>query len=118
MNPCNFANINPEPMKKLFTLSALLVVTFLIFSVACTKEKTVEPCNGKGTLNVENKLDSLITVKIVQTLLTESIPKDYTLPFILAGDQPYTLNIDGPQYHKDTTIMLLSCDNKLLIVIK
>ncbi|MCX6280140.1 MAG: hypothetical protein NT004_18920 [Bacteroidetes bacterium] len=105
-------------MKKFFTLSALCIVTLFIFAVACTKEKTIEPCNGKGTLNVENKLDSLITVKIVQTLLTKSIPKDYTLAFELTGNQPYTLNIDGPQYHKDTTIMILSCDNKLLIVIK
>jgi hypothetical protein len=105
-------------MKKFFALSALLIVTFLVIMVSCTKEETVEPCNGKGTINIENKLNSLITVKIVQTHTTMSIEKDYTLPFTLAGNQPYTINIDGPQYHKDTTIMVLSCDNKLLIVIK
>jgi hypothetical protein len=105
-------------MKKILELSVLLMALFFVLIISCTKEKTVEPCNGKGTLNVENKLDSLITVKIVETHTTMSIPKDYTLPFILTGNQPYTINIDGPQYHKDTTMMLLSCDNKLLIVIK
>jgi hypothetical protein len=86
--------------------------------ISCSKETTQEPCDGKGTINIENKLDSTITVKIVQTHTTKSIPKDYTLPFTLVGNQPYTINIDGPQYNRDTTLMLLSCDNKLLIVIK
>jgi invasion protein IalB len=105
-------------MKNILALSVFLLSTFLFLFISCTKEQTVEPCNGKGTLNVENKLDSTITVKIVETHTTMDIAKDYTLPFNLVGNQPYTLNIDGPQYHKDTTIMLLSCDNKLLIIIK
>jgi hypothetical protein len=69
-----------------------------------------------GVLNIENKLDSAISVKIMETHDTKTISKDYTLPFSLAGDQPYTLTIDGPNYHIDTTMMILVCDNKLFIV--
>lgn len=105
-------------MKRFPFITVAVILLLTVIAISCTKEKAVEPCDGKGTINIENKLDSTITVKIVQTHTTKSIPKDYTLPFTLAGNQPYTINIDGPQYNRDTTIMLLSCDNKLLIVIK
>lgn len=103
--------------KTAFAISIIFFSTFLVFS-ACTKKKTADPCDGIGILNVENKLDSTISVKIVQTHNTKSIEKDFTLPFSLAGNQPYTLTIDGPQYHKDTTLMVLFCDNKLFLVTK
>lgn len=118
VKPRNFAIINLHAMKKLSGFSVLLVIFSLFLLASCGKEDPVIPCDGKGTLNISNKLDSLVTITVVESRLTKEIPKDYTLPLYLAGDQPYTINIDGPQYHKDTTIMLLSCDNKLLIVIK
>ena len=118
MKPCIFAINNLNPMKKsAFAISILFFVTFLIIS-ACSTKNADDPCSGTGVLNVENKLDSAITVKVVQTHTTMTIKKDYTLPFSLAGNQPYTLTIDGPQYHKDTTFMLLFCDNLLFIVKK
>jgi hypothetical protein len=103
--------------KSALVILLLFFATFLIIS-ACTKEAAVDPCDGMGILNVENKLDSAITVKVTQTHTTMTIDKDFTLPFPLAGNQPYTLTIDGPQYHKDTTMMVLFCDNKLFIVTK
>lgn len=105
-------------MKKVTGISALLLLISLALLTACGKDDPVVPCDGKATLNIANKLDSLVTVTVVQTKVTKDIPKDYTIPFSLAGDQPYTITIDGPQYHIDTTIMLLSCDNKLVIVSK
>jgi hypothetical protein len=105
-------------MKKSAIAFSILFLAIFLFSSGCTKEKAADPCDGLGILNVENKLDSTITVKVTQTHTTMSIKKDYTLPFSLAGNQPYTLTIDGPQYHKDTTFMLLFCDNKLFIVTK
>ena len=118
MKPCTFAINNLNPMKKsAFAISFILVAVFFAMT-ACTTKTTSDPCDGKGILNVENKLDSTISVKVMQTHNTMSIGKDYTLPFSLVGNQPYTLTIDGPQYHKDTTIMVLFCDNKLLIVTK
>ena len=105
-------------MKKLvIALSILLVASFSILS-GCVKKTSEDPCGGKGIINVENKLDSAISVKVVQTHNTMSVEKDYTLPFTLVGNQPYTLTIDGPQYHKDTTMMVLFCDNKLFVVKK
>ena len=103
-------------MKKSALAISILILTTVIILSSCAKKKVVDPCNGTGILNVENKLDSTISVKVTETHNTMSIKKDYTLPFSLAGNQPYTFTIDGPQYHKDTTIMVLFCDNKLLIV--
>jgi hypothetical protein len=100
-----------------FTLATLLLLT-VSFLTGCTKSTPEEPCEGKGTLNIENKLDSAISVKIVQTNKTLSVEKDYTLPFSLTGDQPYTFQIEGPQYYKDTTMMILTCDNKILVIAK
>ena len=118
LKPCIFAFTNPKSMKKLaIVLSLLLVASFSILS-GCVKKTTEDPCSGKGILNVENKLDSAISVKIVQTHNTMTVDKDFTLPFSLAGNQPYTLTVDGPNYHKDTTFMVLFCDNKLFIVTK
>ena len=105
-------------MKKVLIFPIALIALFTAFTFSCKEGDPQEPCNGKGTINVENKLDSTISVKIVQTRTTKEILKDYTVPFELTGNQPYTLSISGPQYSRDTTIMLLSCDNKLLIVVK
>ena len=105
-------------MKKLaIALFILSVASFSIIS-GCAKKATENPCSGNGIINVENKLDSAISVRIVQTHNTLTIGKDYTLPFTLPGDQPYTFTIDGPNYHKDTVIMVLYCDNKLFIIQK
>ena len=113
-----FCTYNPIPMKKLvIALSILFAASVLILS-GCSKKTTDEPCSGQGAISVENKLDSAISVKVVQTHNTMTVEKDYTLRFTLAGNQPYTLTIDGPQYHKDTTMMVLFCDNKLFLVIK
>ena len=105
-------------MRKSFLTLALLSILLIVFGQSCKDQEPADPCDGNGVLNVENKLDSAISVKIMETHNTVTIQKDFTLPFTLAGNQPYTLTIDGPQYHKDTTIMILFCDNNLLIVQK
>ena len=113
-----FCKYNPVIMKKyVLILAILLSASFIIFS-GCAKKNTEQPCNGIGTLSIVNKLDSTISVEIQQTHSTKSIEKDYTLPFYVTGDQPYALKIYGPQYQKDTTFMILSCDNKVFIVTK
>ena len=105
-------------MKKyIIAFTCLLGASIFIIS-SCAKQTPAEPCNGKGIINVENKLDSVISVKVVQTHNTIAIEKDYTRPFSLTGNQPYTLTIDGPNYHVDTTMYIASCDNKLFIVTK
>jgi len=100
-------------MKKIQILSILL--TFLIIFTACSSKKTEEPCNGKGTLYLENKLDSSVSILIVQTHNSFSLDKDYMQIFNLTGNQPYELKVTGPQYYLDTTLMILPCDNNLLI---
>jgi hypothetical protein len=99
-------------------LPIILFLPFLLVMISCSQEDPAPPCDGTGTLNIQNKLDSVITVKVTETHDQQSILKDYTVPFVLTGNNPYTLTIDGPQYHKDTTMMILNCDNKLLIVEK
>ncbi len=105
-------------MKTSASTLALLLCSLMLAFTACKEKTAPDPCEGQGVLNVENKLDSTISVKVVETHTTLSVKKDFTQPFILEGNQAYTLTIDGPQYHKDTTFMILDCDNKLFIVDK
>lgn len=100
-------------MKKIHLLLLIFAATLVVFT-ACTK-KTEEPCNGKGTLYLENKLDSAATIMIVQTHHTFTLEKDYMQIFDLTGNQPYEIKVTGPKYYLDTTLMILPCDNKLLI---
>ena len=111
-----FCIYQSDLMKNSIIILISLLATILISG--CSKNTTEDPCDGKGTINVENKLDSAISVKIVQTHSTVTLEKDYTRPFSLTGNQPYTLTIDGPNYHMDCTLMVLPCDNKLMVIIK
>ena len=118
MKPCIFAFTNPNLMKNSAISISIILFAAMLTIAACTKEKVADPCNGNGVLNIENKLDSTLSIKILETNNITSIDKDFTFPFTLPGNQPYTLSIDGPQYHKDTTVMILFCDNLLFIVKK
>lgn len=97
-----------------FSLSFLIVFVFL----GCAKKTEELPCDGKGTISIENKLDSTITINIVTTHNTIYLQKDYIHPFTLTGNVPYTIIVDGPGYHLDTAMMILSCDNKFLVIEK
>lgn len=100
-------------MQKIPILYILLAI--LIGFAACNKKKTEEPCNGKGTLYLENKLDSTVSIIIIQTHNTFPLEKDYMQIFDLPGNQPYEIKVTGKDYYLDTTMMILPCDNKLLI---
>jgi len=100
-------------MKKIHFLLLIFAASFVFFA-ACSK-KTAEPCNGKGTLYLENKLDSACNIIIVQTHNSFTLEKDYMQIFDLPGNQPYEIKVTGPRYYLDTTLMLLPCDNKLII---
>jgi hypothetical protein len=100
-------------MQKIHILFILMAILFAF--AACNNKKTEEPCNGNGTLYLENKLDSAISIIIVQTHNTFVLERDYMQIFDLKGNQPYQIKVTGPQYYLDTTFMILPCDNKLLI---
>jgi hypothetical protein len=100
-------------MQKIPILYILMAI--LIGFAACNKKKTEEPCNGLGTLYLENKLDSAVSVMIIQTHRTIPLEKDYMQIFDLTGNQPYEIKVTGKDYYLDTTVMILPCDNKLLI---
>lgn len=107
---------NRIPMKKYLPLLFLLTLGIFIFSSGCKKKKDALPCDGKGKLCIENKLDSTITVSIKTTHDQFTIAKDYVHCSELTGDQTYAINISSTGIDKDTSIIILSCDNKLLIV--
>ena len=106
------------PMKKNVLLFTFVLLSAFTVILSCSKTTTSTPCDGKGVLNIENKLDSAMTVNIVEAKLTVTLAKDYTRPFTLTGNNPYTVKIIGSNYQKDTTFMILPCDNKLYIVSK
>ena len=103
-------------MKKYLPLLFLLILGTFILTSGCKKKKETLPCDSKGTLCIENKLDSTIVVSIKTTHDQFTILKDYMHCSELTGDQNYAINISATGFDRDTTITILSCDKKLLIV--
>lgn len=105
-------------MKKYTLILSLIFLGALLATLSCSKNTEQTPCDGKGTLNIENKLDSAVTINIVEAKTTVTLPKDYTMPFSLTGNNPYTVKVFGSTPIPDTTFMILPCDNKLYIIKK
>ncbi|TRZ71049.1 MAG: hypothetical protein D4R97_07410 [Bacteroidetes bacterium] len=103
-------------MKKYLPLLFLLILGTFILSSGCKKKKEATPCNSKGTLCIENKLDSTIVVSIKATHEQFEILKDYMHCTELAGEHSYSINISATGINRDTTLTILSCDKKLLII--
>jgi putative heme iron utilization protein len=93
-----------------------LILGTFILSSGCKKKTESTPCDSKGTLCIENKLDSTITVSIKSTHDQFTIDKDYMHCSILTGEQSYSINVSATGIFKDTSITILSCDKKLLII--
>ena len=103
-------------MKKYLPLLILLILGTFILSSGCKKKKDAMPCDSKGTLCIENKLDSTIVVTLKSTHDQFTILKDYMHCSELTGEQTYAINISATGIDRDTTLTILSCDKKLLIV--
>jgi len=103
-------------MKKYLPFLMLLILGTSIVISGCKKKKEVLPCDSKGILCIENKLDSSIIVSIKNTHDQFTILKDYMHCSTLTGDQNYSINISSTGIERDTTLIILSCDKKLLIV--
>jgi hypothetical protein len=101
--------------KNTFFLALFLLGTFSLI-LSCAKKTEQVPCDGYGILNIENKLDSAVTINIVEARTTVTLLKDYTMPFSLTGNNPYTVKVYGSTPIDDTTFMILPCDNKLYII--
>ena len=103
-------------MKKiLIILPFFLISAFFIF-LGCKTKSSVQPCDNKGNICIENKLDTVLTVFIAQLHQTLTIQKDYMQCVDLNGDNAYTITISSLNYHLDTTLFISICDRKLLIV--
>jgi len=104
-------------MKKYFPLLFLMILGTLILNSGCSKTSdNSSPCDGKGTLCIENKLDSSIVVTLKTTHNQFTIPKDYMHCTDLTGDATYSINISATGIDRDTLLTIFSCDKKLLII--
>jgi hypothetical protein len=104
-------------MKKYFLIIPAAFFALLILVVGCKSKEASQPCDNMGTLCIENKMDSTITINIVQKRQQVTMKKDYMECFALEGNIAYTISITGAGYSKpDTTLLILPCDNKLIVV--
>jgi hypothetical protein len=103
-------------MKKYIPLLFLLILGTFILCSGCKKKTEAMPCDSKGTLCIENKLDSTIVVSITTTHDQFTILRDYMHCSELTGEQTYAINISAPGINRDTSLTILSCDKKLLII--
>jgi hypothetical protein len=101
--------------KNLLLFSGFIFWTSLLIS-SCTPKKDSSPCNNMGNLCIENKLDSEVTITLQPIHDQFPLQKDYMKCSQLDGNKPYTITITTASHESDTTIMILPCDNKLLII--
>lgn len=102
---------------KILSLVSFLVVFSLIISSGCNSKKSATPCDNKGKVCILNKLDSTITVDIMQVHTQFVILKNNEYCVTLEGDQPYKFTITGPHNDiRDTTFIVVGCDNILVTV--
>lgn len=104
-------------MKKLAFAIGFLVVASIALFTGCAKQTPEDPCSGKGTISFENKLDSTMSIRIVQTRDTATVRKDFIRSFTLTANQPYTFKIEGLGFQMDSTLMILPCDNRLMVIL-
>jgi hypothetical protein len=104
-------------MKKFIQFGAGFLLLCLSALCGCSSDEPSEPCNNTGQICVENKLDTNIVVSITQTHSQAPLSKDYMECFTLEANQAYTFSFSGNNINRpDTTIMVLPCDNKLIVI--
>jgi len=103
-------------MKNFLLFLSLILLCFIVLNTGCKKKKETPPCDNKGTLCIENKLDFAVVVSIQPSQAQFPLAKDYMHCTELTGDQSYTINISATGIDRDTSITILSCDKKLLII--
>ena len=104
-------------MKKYFLVFAAVILAVALLFIGCKSKTTEDPCSNSGKLCIENKMDSTITINIVQKHQQVTMKKDYMECFNLEANIAYTVSISGSGYSKpDTTFLILPCDNKLFVV--
>ena len=102
-------------MKIMSLIFSGVVFISLVFSIGCKTKKNTTPCDNKGKICIENKLDSTVTVDIRQIHYQFEIQKNYMQCIELEGDQPYEFTFTGPNHDiRDTTFLVMGCDNKLI----
>jgi len=103
-------------MKKvtIFLLASAMVLLLATFS--CKKKEAAPPCDGKGSITFTNKLDSAVSINIVQIHYTFTLLKNYSERVSLSGDQPYEIKITGQGYYLNDTLYVATCDDQLMVV--
>ena len=97
-------------------ITASVFAVFLIFlTIGCKSKKETKPCDNKGKVCIENKLDSTMTVNILQMHYQFQIARNYIKCVELEGNQPYKFTFTGPNHDiRDTTFIVVACDNVLI----
>lgn len=103
-------------MKSIRVILFVNILFFLFIFAGCSSKDDNPPCENKGTICIENKLDSTLTVNIQQIHYQFQIRKNYIECVELDGNQPYKFSYSAPGYVKDTTFMVIACDNKMFII--
>jgi hypothetical protein len=105
-------------MKKILIILTFFSLSAIFILLGCKTKTTVQPCDNKGNICIENKLDTVMTVFITELHQTLTIQKDYMECVDLSGDAAYNITISSLNYHLDTTVYISICDKELLVIKK
>ena len=102
--------------RNVFFIIILLSGLSVLFTTCKKKEDTAPPCDNKGTICFTNKLIYPVDINIIKKSYIFTLQPNYNECIDLESDVSYEIKISGTDYTKDTTFLILPCDNKLLII--
>jgi hypothetical protein len=105
-------------MKYQSTIGIALLFVYLLTFSSCKQNKKNEPCNNNGTICFNNKTDSTVKISITEAHNQFDLIKDNLKCITIEGDKAYTLHFLGKKYQKDTSIVLVVCDQRDYVIIK
>jgi|GEM_PF-5800120 len=87
----------------------------LALAVRCIQGEAKPPCDNKGSICFENRLDSTLNLTITEAQLQISLKKYYMDCRNLVAGKTYNIFYQSIELYGDTSIYLNPCDNLLII---
>ena len=102
--------------RNVFFSIILLSGLSILFTTCKKKDEEKPPCNNKGTICFINKRIYPVDINIVRKPYIFTLQPNYNECVDLNADYSYEIKISGTDFTQDTTFLILSCENKLMII--
>ncbi|MBM3404562.1 MAG: hypothetical protein FJY10_06695 [Bacteroidetes bacterium] len=101
--------------KKLLFLPVILLLAIFVL-IQCKKDDPEPECGNIGSICFQNKLDVPVTINMMQIPYIFTLQPDFMECIDLEADIAYNYRITAQGYQKDSTLLILPCDQTLILI--